>query len=261
MSKILNDKYYTNTSLAKYCIDKTFSIIGEENIGDVIEPSAGDGSFSNQLNCTAYDIEPENSNIIKQDFLKLNLKYKSQRLIIGNPPFGERGNLIRKFYNKSVELGDYIAFILPIKFYNNNESLYKFDLIYSEDLGKDYYSNVNLHCCFNIYKRPKNGLNKKNKIKLNDVTIISSDKRNKVNYDDIKEYNIRIGGWGSKAGMVLDDTQRICDEYKIIINNNKLKDEIIFALKKGIRIPNISTPRINKHHIIKFLVDNVKDIK
>jgi len=30
--KIQNDKYYTSTDLANYCWDKTFEIIGEENI-------------------------------------------------------------------------------------------------------------------------------------------------------------------------------------------------------------------------------------
>ena len=49
MAKIENDKYYTPVELSKYCIDKTFEIIGEDNITDIIEPSAGDGSFSNQL--------------------------------------------------------------------------------------------------------------------------------------------------------------------------------------------------------------------
>ena len=70
MSKIINDKYYTPIDLAKYCIDKTYEIIGKENITEIIEPSAGNGSFSNQLNCIAYDIEPECDGIIKQDFYK-----------------------------------------------------------------------------------------------------------------------------------------------------------------------------------------------
>ena len=30
MAKIENDKYYTPVDLAKYCIDKTFEIIGKE---------------------------------------------------------------------------------------------------------------------------------------------------------------------------------------------------------------------------------------
>lgn len=30
----------------------------------IIEPSAGSGSFSSQLECIAYDIEPANENVI-----------------------------------------------------------------------------------------------------------------------------------------------------------------------------------------------------
>ena len=122
MSKIENDKYYTPIDLAKYCINKAFEIIGEENITEIIEPSAGDGSFSNQIsNCIAYDIEPNCNKIIKQDFLKLDIEYKKGRLIIGNPPFGNRGTLAMKFYKKSIQIGDYIAFILPISQYNNQQ--------------------------------------------------------------------------------------------------------------------------------------------
>ena len=139
MAKIELDKYYTPVDLAKYCIDKTFEIIGEENITEVIEPSAGNGSFSRQLKCVAYDIEPEHEDIIKQDFLKLNVEYKQGRLIIGNPPFGSRMNLAQKFYKQSIRIGDYIAFILPISQLNNTQSLFEFDLVYSEDLGECEY--------------------------------------------------------------------------------------------------------------------------
>ena len=68
-TKLENDKYYTPIDLAKYCIDKTFEIIGKENITEIIEPSAGDGSFSNQISgCIAYDLVPESDNIKKQIF-------------------------------------------------------------------------------------------------------------------------------------------------------------------------------------------------
>ena len=103
MSKIQNDKYYTSVKLSKYCIDKTFEIIGKENITDIIEPSAGNGSFSNQIDCTAYDIEPEQESIIQQDYLQLNLSYKEGRLIIGNPPYGPKMHLVVKFFKKSIE--------------------------------------------------------------------------------------------------------------------------------------------------------------
>ena len=93
MAKIELDKYYTSKETALYCINKTKEIIGIENITEWLEPSAGDGSFSLQLdNCLAYDIKPEHYSIIQQDFLELNLDYKKGRCIISNPPFGERNN-------------------------------------------------------------------------------------------------------------------------------------------------------------------------
>ena len=46
------------------------------DIEDIIEPSAGNGAFSSQIKCTAYDIEPEFKDIIKADFLKENIEYK-----------------------------------------------------------------------------------------------------------------------------------------------------------------------------------------
>ena len=61
------------------------------------------------------------------------------------------------FYDKCCDCGDYIAFILPISCYKNDIKLYKFDLIYSEDLGLRYYTDRELHCCFNIYRRPTSG--------------------------------------------------------------------------------------------------------
>ena len=75
--KLNNDKYYTPIDLAKECISKTFHIIGEKNIYEIIEPSAGNGSFSNQIsNCISYDLVPENDNIKQADFLNLNIGYK-----------------------------------------------------------------------------------------------------------------------------------------------------------------------------------------
>ena len=110
MAKILLDKYYTPNDLAKYCIEKTKEIIGEENITEYIEPSAGEGIFLKYLDkpFIAYDIEPECDKIIKQDYLNLNLEYKKGRCIIGNPPYGRCLNLAQKFYKKSIYLGDYI---------------------------------------------------------------------------------------------------------------------------------------------------------
>ena len=161
MAKIYLDKYYTSQELADYCTQKAIEVIGIENITELVESSVGNGVFLNSFEkllpnvlYKAYDIEPEDDRIVKQDYLELDMEYKKGRVAIGNPPFGDRGNLYRRFYNKSIEFSDYICFIGGIKLLNNSTQNYKFDLIYSEDLGMMEYSGVNLHCCLNIYKRP-----------------------------------------------------------------------------------------------------------
>ena len=73
------------------------------------------------------------------------MPYKKNRLVIGNPPYGSRMNMAQKFFKKSVELGDYIAFILPISQYKTTQSLFEFDLVYSEDLGEQIYTDRKLH--------------------------------------------------------------------------------------------------------------------
>lgn len=262
MSKIYLDKYYTGDELAEYCINKTFEVIGKENITDIIEPSAGAGSFSNKLNCTAYDIEPEAEGIIQQDFLTLNIPYKQGRLIIGNPPYGESNNLYRKFYNKSIDIGDYIAFIASISQLNNTRQLYKFDLIYSEDLGIKEYSGVNIHCCFNIYKRPANGLNKRAVHKLKDISLYREDNKK---YKDIHE-DFMICRMGSKTWKILDEGQ-ILRNFKVVINNDALKDDIIKALKNKYddyvknKSKTISTPYICASDVYKYLLECIPDIR
>jgi hypothetical protein len=262
VSKINNDKYYTSKELSKYCIDKTFQIIGKENITEIIEPSAGNGSFSDQIECIAYDIEPESDYIIKQDFLQLDIEYKKGRLIIGNPPYGSKMQLAIKFFKKSIKFCDYISFILPISQLNNTISLYEFDLIYSEDLGIKKYSNKNIYCVLNIYRRPDNGLNCKQKFEMNDIKIVRDAKKG---YDDIEDYDIRMVYWGSGcAGKILNkDDKRYAGEYKIKIYNDKLRSKIIETLsitdwKKELKT--IAMLKIKQYHIYNLLKREVPEI-
>lgn len=210
------DKYYTPVEISKYCIDKTFEILAGFQISEILEPSAGNGSFSLQIpNCIAIDIEPEHETVLKQDFLNFEISYKKGRLVIGNPPFGERNNLSRAFYKKSVKIADYIAFIQPISQLNNVESMYEFDLIHSEDLNIHFYSDVKLHCCFNIYKRPLQGLNRKFENPAKSLfKIYRSDNKN---YKNIKE-DFEIVRRGANTGK-LAIGQTSC--FKIVVNNKK----------------------------------------
>jgi len=261
-NKIYLDKYYTSEELADYCINKTYEIIGTENITEVIEPSAGNGSFSNQIkDCIAYDIEPEGKNIIKQDFLSLQCDYKKGRLIIGNPPYGSRNTLSVKFYKKSIQICDYISFILPISQFNNNMQMYEFDLVYSEDLGINQYSGRPVHCCLNIYERNNVGLNKKPRYKLNDVEVLEY--RRNGNYVIPDNYDFAMCSWGSSIGKEIDEEGQYAQESYILIKNDAKKDEIINVMKntdwKNL-YPFVGTPKIQTWKIVKYLSESVKDI-
>ena len=266
--KLDYDQYYTPYDIMVHCVDKALDIVKDlgYEISEFLEPSAGEGVFSNYLltsglNVVAMDLFPKDENIIQQDYLTCDLEYKPKRFIIGNPPYGVKFNLGRKFYDKSCELGDYIAFILPIRQLNNTQQLYKFDLIYSEDLGKVKFSNKkDVHCCLNVYIRPKNGLNKKPNNKLNDVTIIRQDSKKYKDFD----YDIRMCNWGdATAGKLLSEEEHYSGEYKIKINNKELKDKIIEVLSNvdwEKEINDTSMRSIKKYHIIDVLKKYIPDI-
>ena len=266
--KLDYDQYYTPYDTMEYCVNKALDIVKDlgYEISEFLEPSAGEGVFSNYLltsglNVIAMDLFPKDENIIQQDYLTCDLEYKPKRFIIGNPPYGAKFNLGRKFYDKSCELGDYIAFILPIRQLNNTQQLYKFDLIYSEDLGKVKFSNKkDVHCCLNVYIRPKNGLNKKPNNKLNDVTIIRQDSKKYKDFD----YDIRMCNWGdATAGKLLSEEEHYSGEYKIKINNEELKDKIIEVLSNvdwGKEMNNTAMISIKKYHIIDVLKKYIPDI-
>ena len=268
-NKLDLDQYYTSYDDMEYCVNKAWDVIKdlEYGVSEFLEPSAGEGVFSNYLatsglDVIAIDIEPKGEDIIKADFLTYDLEYKEGRFIIGNPPYGARLNLAQKFYKRAIELGDYIAFILPISQLNNTQFLYEFDLVHSEDLGKLVFSNKKkVHCCLNVYVRPKNGLNKKIPTKLKDITIIRQDKKG---YEDI-EFDIRMCYWGdATAGKILKEGESYSGEYKIIIHNKELKDDIINLLntiKWEDEIDSVAMRRIKQYHIIQVLKKYIPNIK
>ena len=267
-NKLDLDQYYTSYDDMEYCVNKAWDVIKDLGYGvsEFLEPSAGEGVFSDYLatsglDVIAIDIEPKGEDIIKADFLTYDLEYKKGRFIIGNPPFGARLNLAQKFYKRAIELGDYIAFILPISQLNNTQSMYEFDLVHSEDLGKLIFSNKKkVHCCLNVYVRPKNGLNKKIPTKLKDITIVRQDKKG---YTDI-EFDIRMSYWGASAGKILKEGENYSGEYKIIIHNKDLKEDIINLLstiKWENEIDSTATPKIQQYHIIQVLKKYIPNIK
>ena len=260
MAKINLDKYCTPKELAKYCID-VVNRLGLE-ITEIIEPSAGNGAFSLQTpNCIAYDLEPEHESIIKQDFLKLELPYKKGRLFIGNPPFGTRNTLSVKFFKKAITMGDAIAFVLPASQYQNNQQMYEFDLIHSEMLPIIEYSGVKLQCCFNIYTRPKTGLNKAPiDYTLKDVTVLEY--RRGGTYPKPTRYDFGMCAWGN-IGKEVKFVGEYAQENYIVINNEDYRQQILDLMKttdwKNL-YPCISSPKIQTWKIYKYLKECIKEL-
>lgn len=266
-NKLNLDQYYTSEEDMNYCVNKTLDILQEHGytISEFLEPSAGNGVFSDYLatsglNVIAIDIEPKSEDIIQADYLTYDIKYKKDRLIIGNPPFGSKLSLATKFYNKSVEIGDYISFILPISQLNNTNSMYKFNLLYSEDLGELTFSgNRKVHCCLNIYVRPKNGLNKRRTSKLKDLEIVRKDSKKYKDFD----FDIRLCGWGASAGKILSEGEIYSAEYKIKIHNDDLREKIIDVLTNADwsrELNSTTAPKIQQFHIINLLKREIPEI-
>ena len=265
-AKVNLDKYYTPIELAKYCIEKAYEIIGRENITEVIEPSAGCGNFSLQIpNCIAYDIEPEHESIIKQDFFELNLPYKEGRLIIGNPPYGHRSHLSLQFFKHSIQMAEYIAFILPASQYNNNYRTYEYNLIYSELIDstgfKDLYKDSKL--VFNIYKRPINGLNKRKKYKFEDFELFEYVESRGRHYND--NYDFKICTWGAgSCGRVLNKDEHYAKEVMFYIHNEEFKKPIRDLFESGNIMKEYymtSTPNITLWMIYEYILKYIPNIK
>lgn len=122
---VFNDQFYTKISIAKKCLIKIPNL---HIYSSIIEPSAGTGSFTQNLkNVFAYDLDPKINSIKKQDFLllKQNKQWGNKILFVGNPPFGKRSTLAKKFIKKAIKLNaSTIAFILPDTFNKSSNQKY-----------------------------------------------------------------------------------------------------------------------------------------
>lgn len=163
------DKYYTKNSAVELCLSFVTKYL-QINMDDlIVEPSAGNGSFITGIksltnNYKFYDLEPDNDEIIKQDYLQYDYgvikRTYSKIHIIGNPPFGRQSSLAIKFIKKSCEFCDSISFILPKSF--KKDSLKKtfplqFHLIFETDLPDKSFLvdgiEHNVPCIFQIWEK------------------------------------------------------------------------------------------------------------
>ena len=259
--KLDYDQYYTPDSLAIHCVQMTERILGKDNITEYFEPSAGTGAFIRGIRridqrtpIVAVDIEPKGIGIAQGDFLSIPLRYKKGRCFIGNPPFGARLSLAQKFWKRCVAYGDYVAWILPISQFMSNASMYEFDLVYSERLGKVVFSGRKpVECCFNIYRRPAHGVNKRKSTDLKSVAFMRSDSNGYADFD----YDFRMVCWGGRAGSLLKENEPdLAMVYKIKVKDPSIRGYVRSVLQntdwKKER-PSVSCKKVQKTVIVKVL--------
>jgi hypothetical protein len=157
------DKFYTIPTFSKKCIDKIGELYDITKWDLIVEPSAGNGSFLNQIpsnNKIGIDILPEQSNIIKQDFFDYSPpSNKTNILVIGNPPFGKVSSLAIKFFNYSAKWANVIAFIIPRTFRKisvQNKLDNTFHLVYDEEIPNKpccFSPQMMVKCCFQVWEK------------------------------------------------------------------------------------------------------------
>lgn len=158
------DQFYTKEHISENCIKVLKDYVSFNDYDYILEPSAGSGSFFKLLPLNkriGLDLEPKFDGIKKMnyfDFLPLeNKKY----IVVGNPPFGKISSLAVKFFNKSSEFADIIAFIIPRTFKRvsiQNKLSLNFKLIYNQDLPLKpccFIPKMDAKCCFQIWKKEK----------------------------------------------------------------------------------------------------------
>lgn len=154
------DQFYTNKDIALKYYNKLTELINIDEFDIHLEPSAGSGSFFNIMDETkkiGFDIEPKKEGIYKMDFFDYRPQQDKKYLVFGNPPFGRGSSLAVKFFNKSAEFANCIAFTIPRTFKRvsiQNKLNLNFELIYDENLPITpccFTPKMTAKCCFQVW--------------------------------------------------------------------------------------------------------------
>ena len=210
------DKYYTKINIVEQCIEAMKKYINISKDDLIIEPSAGNGSFIENIkkiteNYKFYDLEPENKEIIKQDFLNFDF-------------------VEIKFIKKWCLISNSISFILPKSFKKDSMKKHfskNFHLIYEIDLLENSFLVNNIDsdvpCVFQIWQY-------KNEIRNSIIKV----KPSCFKFVDKKDNpDISFRRVGVNAGSIMEEINDKSSQshYFIKFINNKTIEQNIEKLK------------------------------
>lgn len=239
LKRNIKDKYYTKNEVVDTCVKQLEENLDINDNDICIEPSAGNGAFIKNIksvfkNYKFYDIEPENEEIVKQDYLEFNFntiigeKYNKIH-ILGNPPFGRQSSLAIKFIKKSVLYCDSISFILPKSF--KKDSLRKhfplnFHLIHEYDLPKNSFivdnKEYDVPCVFQIWLKKNINREVQEKLKPNKYKFVKINENPDISFR-------RVGVYAGKIDTNVED-KSIQSHYFIKFDNNIFTEELLKKL-------------------------------
>ena len=263
MAKRYLDKYYTPVSVVKAVLKVVEKeIMPLDKFSRIIEPSAGDGAFLKLLPKTAigYDIAPEYDGIVQGDYLKQDIPYMENSIVIGNPPFGRSGALAKDFIKKSMEHSDYVAFVIPGDNYKRKSSIKGVKLFKTYMLPEVKYSGVALKCCFNIYCKGEEEVKK-----IKNVEIYEFGRTKDTTSAEEKEYlekecDYRIISFGTVRIIEKNEKTRV-QEIKILFKNKVNFKPVLEKYLKDRSQKSVSATSISKQDIIDLIWDTYPELR
>ena len=231
------DQFYTTKEISQYCYNKTLEILKnlEIDYNDYIfiEPSAGCCNFYNMLpkdKRIGVDIEPKGelaNELICSNYLDYLPDKNKKYIVIGNPPFGLRGNLALRFINHSHNFADAVCFILPPLFDSTGKGvpmkrIEGYKLAHSEKLPLNSFeypdgTKVDIATIFQVW------------IKINTDKIQNIAQKTCKNY--IKVYSLSDGGTPSSTR-----NKKMIDKCDVYLPSTCFKG--MMAYKSFLELPN-----------------------
>jgi len=265
--KNIKDQFYTHPEVSKRCIETLKSKLLNANSYLWVEPSAGNGSFLNQIPSEfekiGIDIEPQSQNIEKGDFLKWTPPINNKKIIlIGNPPFGRQSSLAKAFIKRGCEYATIIAFILPKSFTKpsmNHVFTKYFHCIHMEDIKENAFLidglEYDVPCIFQIWEKQN-------------IERIIEPKIEPKGYEYVKiddSYHIalrRVGAHAGKSYLRNDKEYSIQSHYFIKFEDKYIPyiDIIIVKINNHIFPSNTVGPRSLSKTEVNFVMNQVLEI-
>ncbi len=247
------DKFYTHPDIAKRFVDVVNQYYPLDSFDMVIEPAAGCGNILQYLpsSSVGMDIEPEDSNIIKQDFFKYNSPYHPltnniRIATVTNPPFGTgyMNPLAKGFFNHAATFSELIAFIVPAKWSTSWKVQFQLDksfsLYHSELLPKNSFvfkgEPYNVPCCMQVWSKSKG---------YKDIRIRE---RPPTKHQDFEMF------------LTCDNVPRLPEVRKQIKNQEYWDFALKYWGKIGICNMDVVTPETTTHYLFKSNKDYVRTI-